>query len=101
MTFCRFYIEKEKLMKATEVFGMTFMTNTIKHLDIKSLKLMDEILLLVEQIEGKKEDDGVKIFWISEERGSFTEYKKGKNHDLCIKTKKDFLDYFPFEKGWM
>lgn len=62
---------------------------------------MDEILFLVEQIEGKKEDDGVKIFWVSEERGSFTEYKKGKNHDLCIKTKKDFLDYFPFEKVWM
>ena len=87
-------------MKGIEVYGMTYWSNTIRNLDKASLTLMDEILDLVKNIEAK-DDESPRYLWITEQRGTLAEYKKCKNYNDEIRTKKDFQAYFPYEKIWL
>ena len=87
-------------MKGIEVYGMTYWSNTIRNLDKASLTLMDEILDLVKSIEAK-DDESPRYLWITEQRGTLAEYKKCKNYNDEIRTKKDFQAYFPYEKIWL
>src|SRR5574344_859115 len=87
-------------MKGIEVYGMTYWSNTIRNLDKASLTLLDEILDLVKSIEAK-EDESPRYLWITEQRGTLAEYKKCKNYNDDIRTKKDFQAYFPYEKIWL
>lgn len=86
-------------MKGIEVFDLTRICEDITYVNKESMKVIDEILELVSVIDVADEDT-VKSLWLSEDRGTFTEYKKCKLYDKNIKTKKDFLRFFPYDKVW-
>ena len=85
-------------MRDFEGYGISRFKTTVKRLDEKSVKIMDEILDIVAEIDAK--DDDTRKLWLTIDRGTLGEYKKCKNRNSDIKTKKDFLEYYPDEKIW-
>lgn len=86
-------------MKAPEICGYTHWRHEAKKLNTSSIKLMDEIFELLEQIE--RINDDAWFMWLNVERGTFSEYKNSKLYHSDIETKKDFLEYYPNETVWI
>ena len=74
-------------MRDFEGYGISRFNTTVKRLDEKSVKIMDKILDIVAEIDAK--DDDTRKLWLTIDRGTLDEYKKCKNRNSDIKTKKD------------
>ena len=86
-------------MKAPEICRYTNWKTEVKRLNVPSLKLVDEILDLLENIE--KINDDAWFLWLNTERGTFSEYQKSKHYNADIETQETFFEYYPDEIVWI
>lgn len=85
-------------MNGLQMMRRVYMSETVKRLDDKSIKLLDEIFDLLYQIEGN-DDDGRSV-WLTVARGSFEEYMKDNPDEEYIKDEKMFNEEYP-EVFWI
>lgn len=85
-------------MNGLQMMRRVYMSETVKRLDDKSIKLFDEIFDLLYQIDGN-DDDGRSV-WLTVARGSFEEYMKDNPDEEYIKDEKMFNEEYP-EVFWI
>lgn len=85
-------------MEAIEVKCRTFFNEEIKSLDVGSMRVYDEIMKAVSKVEASEFD--ATSLWLTAQRGSYDEYKKHGGRGRSIKSKRDFLKFFPNETIW-
>lgn len=87
------------IMKAPEICRYTNWKTEVKRLNVPSLKLVDEILDLLENIA--KINDDAWFLWLNVARGTFSEYQKSKHYNADIETEETFFEYYPDEIVWI
>ena len=86
-------------MKGIDVFESVFRRSEVKYISKGSLRLLDEILDLLSQIDGPK--DEMRHLWLTAEREPFAEYMQREDRYEQIKTEEDYVEEYPYQTIWI
>ncbi len=95
-------------MKAPSIENMSLWSQTVYNLEPSSLRLFDEITLLLGRIEPMRSNNNYKRVWLSEERGSVSDMRFDDIEEAMdffeVENKADlqkaFLEQYPDDRYW-
>lgn len=95
-------------MKAPSIYNISIWRDTVYNLEPISMRLFDEIMLLLDEIEPMRDNNSYKRVWVSEERGTVADMRFDDIDNAMDyfeveseqELEKAFLERYPDEKYW-